>query len=129
MEHQIHHQSSELSWTHSLTSSAVLIPVWSAHSQISINIRLLEGLSDYIRRLDLQTKGQILLIVIPKSCHWAFGARMAEIPALTLHPGLLATVLKHHLKAKANLPVAEVVSHLLTSRESELDHPAGATQM
>lgn len=59
MEREINHHSSGLSWTHSLTSSAVLIPVQSAHSQISINIPLLEGLSDNIRRLDLQTKGQI----------------------------------------------------------------------
>lgn len=41
---------------------------------------------------------------------------MAKIPALALHPGLLAAMLKHLLKAKANLPVAAFVLHLLTSR-------------
>lgn len=54
-----------------------------------------------------------MLTVVPKSCHWAFEAGMAEISALALHPGLLATMLKHLLKAKANLSVAAFVLHLL----------------
>lgn len=43
-----------------------------------------------------------MLIMIPKSRHWASEARMAEISALALRPGLLATMLKRLLKAKAN---------------------------